>query len=570
MATGDGKEEDTITRVLELVAHLGGPSYSVHELEWAADIPAGKQLLEWLATQLPADNHSPMNPNTDSVIDTSISNFDKPTLQAGLAPIALYQDEVVRLESLGPQSLSETSGDQLQTLMLASHYQLPSQLRERAEIAQSEAELLEQQTEPLKHRLKASKAAAKGLKEAIQTLQQQIQASDDTIQDQQQRLSEISAQADDAITRHTNLALHTLGDAELSRTQPAIPDGYKSEIAALTASRTAVARTVKQLYRDLDNGYESLPVASELEHEASILHAKMREVTRSINADKLVETAYIEELGRMAKRLEGSDGTQELARIRDSAPETATEDSSTVKVDVDIKLELERGGRMDRLTLLAAQEKGLDAALNYMGDQLLPRLQQTYDNLQARSAFASEKEAIVSALIEELEDINDAVESAKRLTEPGDSNGESPEALLESDMITLLKGLLGGARSSVEGGTRPTVLLDRADLAAELSSLSQQLVASQQAEEKWSCGLRDRIADLSASTAPLLSAAYAYSPVNTSPPFAQSPEQVALLEGTRAKARELTDAAIRLQKEAELSSRDKRKLAAFVEKWVPR
>ena len=94
----------------------------------------------------------------------------------------------------------------------------------------------------------------------------------------------------------------------------------------------------------------------------------------------------------------------------------------------------------------------------------------------------------------------------------------------------------------------------------------------------------------SSSTVPLLSATYANSPVNTSPPFAPSAAQLALQENTRATAEELMSAAARLQKvsfrtftilpstarftnacrlqESEMSSRDRRKLGAFVEKWT--
>ena len=91
----------------------------------------------------------------------------------------------------------------------------------------------------------------------------------------------------------------------------------------------------------------------------------------------------------------------------------------------------------------------------------------------------------------------------------------------------------------------------------------------------------------SSSNAHLLATAYTNSPVNTSPPFAPSRDQVALQTNTHAKAEELIDAAGRLQKvcivcqmpprrvtycddsqETELSSRDKRKLGSFVEKWI--
>lgn len=76
-----------------------------------------------------------------------------------------------------------------------------------------------------------------------------------------------------------------------------------------------------------------------------------------------------------------------------------------------------------------------------MRDQLIPRLQETYDDLHSRSVTAIETEAIVSALIEELEDINDAVETTKSSTLP--DAWEDPGGVLESGMMELLKGLLG-------------------------------------------------------------------------------------------------------------------------------
>ena len=74
-----------------------------------------------------------------------------------------------------------------------------------------------------------------------------------------------------------------------------------------------------------------------------------------------------------------------------------------------------------------------------MRGKLIPCLQRTYDDLHSRSVAVVEAEAIVSALIEELEDISDAVENAKRSSLHGAQ--ENPEGLLEAEMIELLKAL---------------------------------------------------------------------------------------------------------------------------------
>ena len=78
---------ETISRVLQLVSHLGGPEYTTDEIQWAADIPAGKRLLEWLASQT-SDADQVAATNHQFKQDSDI------TLQTSLAPIALYSDEV--------------------------------------------------------------------------------------------------------------------------------------------------------------------------------------------------------------------------------------------------------------------------------------------------------------------------------------------------------------------------------------------------------------------------------------------------------------------------------------------
>ena len=82
--------------------------------------------------------------------------------------------------------------------------------------------------------------------------------------------------------------------------------------------------------------------------------------------------------------------------------------------------------------------------------ELIPRLKQTYDILQTRSTLTMEAEAIVSTLIEELEDVNDAVESTKRAPFHSNQDEEDPEELLEEEITSLLKNMLGTLRPSRE------------------------------------------------------------------------------------------------------------------------
>ena len=86
--------QEPISRVLTLVSHLGGPSCTEDELKWATDIPAGKELLDWLAGQLPEPTF------TDRVAGSGSNHNAGPTrdvsglIQTTISPIALYGEEV--------------------------------------------------------------------------------------------------------------------------------------------------------------------------------------------------------------------------------------------------------------------------------------------------------------------------------------------------------------------------------------------------------------------------------------------------------------------------------------------
>ena len=79
-----------------------------------------------------------------------------------------------------------------------------------------------------------------------------------------------------------------------------------------------------------------------------------------------------------------------------------------------------------------------------MREDVLAPLQNVYDVLQARNTVASEAEAVMSALIEELEDINDSVESTKQSKDVlAHQDEEEPQDVLETEITSLLKRVLG-------------------------------------------------------------------------------------------------------------------------------
>ena len=140
---------------------------------------------------------------------------------------------------------------------------------------------------------------------------------------------------------------------------------YKADLASLSSSRAAVAGTVKHLYLALDERYVSLPTASKLQHDAEIVHAKLRELAKDRSTSQnLLQAVYVDELEKMARELEAGPATPDTVAniIRSSATVSESKESgaSAPGMKVDVKGELERAGRMDRLALLKAQERGLD------------------------------------------------------------------------------------------------------------------------------------------------------------------------------------------------------------------
>jgi hypothetical protein len=68
------------------VRHLGGPNIPTADVEWAMDLPAGKCLIEWLASQLEG--------GLDNSAATGVHDGYSLDVQTSLEMIALEDDEI--------------------------------------------------------------------------------------------------------------------------------------------------------------------------------------------------------------------------------------------------------------------------------------------------------------------------------------------------------------------------------------------------------------------------------------------------------------------------------------------
>ncbi|KAI0669615.1 hypothetical protein C8Q78DRAFT_189275 [Trametes maxima] len=551
-----------ISDVIRVISHLGGPECSEEDLTWAADIPAGELLLEWLAMQaapVPVANcEEDIAANAGAQPSSHSEKLHNQQLQTSLSPIALYRDEVDTLDRLGK---AELIGNTLNPT--PTSYKLPSTLALHSKALQLEAETLEASAARSMHRLNSAKAAAKDVKQSVRTIEAEIKNVDRTIQGQQERLTDLSLKTDGTIARCTSQAASILG---ISANREKQLSALKSKLASLEHARLAIVDSVGRLYQTLDDGYHSLLTVDEIRHNVAAVCARMTGVSSGLpSTSTLLAASYVEELEKATLGLRSSS-TDNAARA--DGNRQGLKGGDYPKLIPDIHGELERSGRLDRLILLREQEKGLHDVVEDLQGNLVPRLQNMYDALHDRSAAATETEAIISALIDELEEVNDATECSKAsagyIYSESYHAREGSEDVLENAITDLLKALLG-SRGDAEN--RPTVLLDRSDVEAELKALTDRSAAAHQVEGKWAAEVSSRLTELLGSYSPLLSAAYNNSPMNTSPPFAPSSAETAVEDTICRKVDELVAASIKLQNAPDLSSRDKRKLAD-VNKWA--
>ena len=136
-------------------------------------------------------------------------------------------------------------------------------------------------------------------------------------------------------------------------------EAFGAHISTLNTSRAAVSAAAKQLYQALDDGYTSLPNAADLQRDAELVRSKLNAVDKGRGTvQRIVDTAYVEELERITERIEASQDPRVITRMCDITSSNGMVDLPSLEVDV--KAELETAGRLDRLALLRPQEQGLD------------------------------------------------------------------------------------------------------------------------------------------------------------------------------------------------------------------
>jgi len=352
---------------------------------------------------------------------------------------------------------------------------------------------------------------------------------------------------------------------------------YEERFTNLVELRSSVVVSAGRQLEAVDQVRRSQPTVAEVKQEATRLYDQCRHPGVSRNPLKgaidLSTKAYNSELDKLSQQLElfpDRESRRALLErtIADVDSGNVHENYGQVNDEVNVESELKQAWHLDQMTLLNAREIVIDKVTDTLS-RLASSLSTLERGLSVSSKHVHEAEALVSALIEEIEEaVNDtgvARASHSRLTNvPSGIVNNKEHELLQAELTEMLKR----KQDMRSPDARPLILLDREDVLAELGSLHKRLQEAETSESNWSTRVSSKLSALTKGHASLISAIYANSPMNTSPPFSQSADLQALEKGVAQKVEHLRASVTNLEKQAQLSDRDRRQMTAFVEKWA--
>ncbi|KAG5644527.1 hypothetical protein DXG03_008269 [Asterophora parasitica] len=507
----DLMSSSSLALIVKSIAELGGPIIEASDIEWAIEIPAGQSLIKWLA-----DLH--VAPESDDVSTRTLEQ----DLGAALRAIALESDEI---------------------------------------------------------KIHASQRIAK----TIASLEAAIEREDSAIARFQERLSELSVLADIALSSGTQSAIslldtlaHPTEDTPLQNPED---QSTHPSLASPTRSLTRLADLRAALTEQHTTRVSQLAPSApkDLLDDAASLSRRFNALLRPGSDEKLKEAAYAVELRRIYESL-GQDGASlDLILKEDADPHIDTDkvggdEGDSDHLNVNVKELLEQAWMLDQAAALEAECAAHDAAIQAHKDTLLPELEALHTSLSERERAIRAAEAWVGAFGIQVEGISSDVADPDLGRSPAQTTDtdESNDAELEQEV----KRLLSEHHHKHSGGDdAPLLLLERADMVAELCRIREALKENEKGDG-WRdvVLLRENLGSLDASHHSLLDVMYGRNEVqtNATPPFGRS-QDVKRLEQRAREAVTLLEAGVGKGEELEKildGKRTQRKLGEFVHRWT--
>ncbi|KAF8058767.1 hypothetical protein FPV67DRAFT_1785806 [Lyophyllum atratum] len=498
--------------VTKAVLELGGPSIEPGDIEWTSQVPAGRNIVQWLVEQCIALESD----DEDGLATTQLPDID---LGAALRAIAL-EDEEIHLLKHAESILADDNDQDLNTIHAPLAYAPPSRLRKHATHLDAETRLLEAESATLKSRLRQTKQASQRVSQTISSLEAAIKREDAAIAHMQERLAELSILADTMLSSGTDTALSLLDtlaappQTEQSKPPDDTPDGTShASLISPTQSLTHLANFRSALTEQHTSRLAQLTpkVPEGLLDDAADLSSSFEALMK--DGGRLKEAAYAIELRQMHEAL-GRAG---------SITDLSLEDGGDAdQEDLDVKAGLEKAWALDQAAILDMECVVLDSTVKAHDEALLPALTALHTKLSGHEKAVRAAEAWVGTFVIEVEGVGGAGGDADAVHMEKAALGADDDVEFERELKDLL---LQHHRRHHTDEDAPLVLLDRSDILDELRRIrmleddgAKSDVLSEVTQ------LREKLGSLSATHQPLLSLLYGTRDVqtNVSPPFGRS------------------------------------------------
>ncbi|TCD65566.1 hypothetical protein EIP91_002486 [Steccherinum ochraceum] len=437
---------------------------------------------------------------------------------------------------------------------ITSNYQ-----RSRNERRREETALLQAEAGRLRVRLQHMKTVSQQMMQTRMQLEDAIQATVNVTEARQENLDELAIQVQSTLSEAVTIA-HSLVD--VTEVQPETIADYRSKVATATEARSRITAAFEQGMKSLESAQHALPSPEWLASEAARLSDALRMLHVKDTRDRVLDRAVEDQLQNFCEALENAqDSELTLDDILDDVFADEHDGTFTASLTgIDVSALIQRSWDLDQMALLNAREKLVDQARAALDNHVVPETIALQKELHSKVQANFEAEALVNALLEEMEDaIGDAVEASASMNEKGQ------EDLHDHDKSDSLKAVLKDLREYRPPDGPPLVLLDDADLDAEIVSVCERLAESRKAEHNWLADLPSLLPDIHH---PLLSAVYANYPDHNAPPFSPPLEVKDLEDAARSHIKSMTESIVALQKDVGLNDRARRKLSTFIDTHI--
>ncbi|KAJ8697102.1 hypothetical protein PTI98_006908 [Pleurotus ostreatus] len=510
-------------------------------------------------------------------------------VRAALIGIVLEKSEMELLARRRKEIPVTPDGDAL--LSMPPGYMLPSASNSRVECMDKESQLLEAETEHSNSRLEQMKSATKKMSTTIMQLRSAIKETEAKSSQCLEGFDEMEIKMAVALSGCLSSSYQLMDvfpkpGVDLCSVSPqrTTTDGpfvsYDRTLEGISSLRKPVIEQYKRRVADIHAIAQEIPTPEEIAADLCVLREPSTEAWRA-SVRLAQEAAFDAEIRAMVDAL-SQDGQIDLGEFLSGDDTTKTTTTTTAGYSpgrevVDVEAELAAALKLDQFNILQNKKTALDDALRSFKERVLPPLQAAHDCLSSMHAKTVEAEALLGALGEELEAVADGVRAARASAPPpkpkpkdsaaGD-NGRG--ACGDHGAFAHLCDFFKEREPSRPKGAPPLVLLDTEDIENEINLWTAYEAALLEDEQRLLARIPPSLENLSASHAPLLSAIYQHSPLNSSPPFSDSPRLASVTRITQAKADALAETLARIQKDIEsIESRQaQKKLSLFVSKWT--